>query len=64
METTGPQTELLNRLLSAADMRTRVILSNLANSNTPGYTRQTVEFETLLQEAMEERSEGIDTIQP
>ena len=64
MDPTGPQTELLSRLLSAADMRTRVTLANLANTNTPGYKRQTVEFETLLQDAMRKGSSSTAAIQP
>ena len=38
--------------LRAASMRQAAIASNIANSNTPGYRRQAVEFETALAEAI------------
>ncbi len=46
------QQDLLLRLLSAAELRSRVISANIANQNTPGYTRQEVEFEEVLQDAL------------
>ena len=44
--------DLLLRLLSAAELRSRVISANIANQNTPGYRRQEVQFESLLSDAM------------
>jgi len=43
--------DLLLRLLRASSLRQRVIASNIANLNTPGYTRQVVRFEELLSDA-------------
>jgi len=48
-------TDLLQRLLTATELRSRVISSNLANQSTPGYTRNEVQFEALLREAMDSR---------
>lgn len=42
------QFELLGRLISASDMRQRVISHNLANVNTPNYQRLEVAFEKEL----------------
>jgi flagellar basal-body rod protein FlgB len=36
------------RLLGACELRARVVSANIANSNTPGYTRHVVRFEELL----------------
>jgi len=57
-------TKLLQRLLSAADLRARVIASNLANQSTPGYTRRVVEFEAKLRSAMDNPRGGIDDVEP
>ena len=45
--------DLLLRLLSASSERARVIANNIANQNTPGYTRVVLRFEELLQRAVE-----------
>jgi len=45
--------DLLLRLLSASTERARVIAGNIANQNTPGYTRKVLRFEELLHAAME-----------
>ena len=39
--------------LRAASMRQAVIANNIANTNTPGYRRRTVEFETVLADAID-----------
>jgi len=39
-------------------------MSNIANSNTPGYKRQVVEFEDLLRQALAEGSPEFATVQP
>ncbi|MEW6073133.1 MAG: flagellar basal body rod protein FlgB [Planctomycetota bacterium] len=64
MEPIGPEAQLLTRLLSAAELRMRVLSSNLANSNTPGYKRQTVEFESLLREAMGRGAPDLGAVVP
>ena len=64
MDPTSPDTTLLSRLLAATEMRHRVHMSNIANSNTPGYKRQVVEFEHLLRDALAEGSSEFGTIQP
>jgi flagellar basal-body rod protein FlgB len=40
--------KLMVRLLGACETRARVVSANIANSNTPGYTRRVVRFEELL----------------
>lgn len=42
---------LLSRMARFATQRQGVIANNLANANTPGYTRQKLEFEKELQAA-------------
>ena len=44
----GASTDLLVKMLGACELRARVVSANIANSNTPGYTRQVVRFEELL----------------
>ena len=48
-----PSSRLLGALLDAAALRARVLAGNIANQNTPGYTRQVVRFEELLRSAVE-----------
>jgi len=52
MEAIGRETELLFQLLRATSLRAQVIAGNVANQNTPGYTRRTVHFEEKLREAL------------
>ena len=40
--------DLLLRLIGATELRAKVLSANLANQNTPGYTRQEVKFEELI----------------
>lgn len=40
---------LLNNALQAADLRQQVYANNIANADTPGYKRQDVQFESVLQ---------------
>ena len=47
-----PAGDLLMRLLDASSLRKDVLASNLSNQNTPGYRRQTVRFEELVEEAL------------
>lgn len=44
---------ILLRLLSATTERGRVIANNIANQNTPGFTRKTVQFEQQLEQALQ-----------
>lgn len=46
-------TGLLERLMAATELRAKVIASNVANQNTPGYVRQEVRFEDALRAALE-----------
>jgi len=48
MQITGPETDLLMRLMSASTMRAKVIANNISNQNTPGFKRKVVQFEDLL----------------
>ena len=56
-------TSLITRLLAASAQRADVIAGNIANSNTPGYTRRSLQFENLLGEAME-RGRGVSKVTP
>ena len=47
-----PSVAALQHLLSASAARHRVLAHNLANSDTPGYTRQDVSFEQALADAV------------
>jgi flagellar basal-body rod protein FlgB len=51
------------RALDAASLRHQVISHNLANSNTPNYKRQDVQFESQLSQALDQsaRSGGHDS---
>jgi len=44
---------LLSRLMDASALRTRVLANNLANVNTPGFTRSKVSFEGELAQALD-----------
>ncbi len=50
--------DLYKQTLNASWLRQQVIANNIANVNTPGYKRQTIEFENTLKEYLE-LSEGI-----
>ncbi|MCC6408124.1 MAG: flagellar biosynthesis protein FlgB [Planctomycetes bacterium] len=45
--------DLLSRLLSASVQRQEVIMGNIANVNTPGYTRRMLRFEDSMKSALE-----------
>ena len=51
MDAISSKGDLLLRLLGATELRAKVISGNLANQNTPGYTRREVHFEDLLRKA-------------
>ncbi|WP_026962103.1 flagellar basal body rod protein FlgB [Alicyclobacillus herbarius] len=44
--------QLLQNALTASNLRQRVIANNIANVDTPGYQRQDVSFEALLQKEL------------
>lgn len=48
MDVSGTDGRLLLNLMSASTRRAEVIANNIANQNTPGFKRSTVEFEDLL----------------
>ena len=48
MESLNSNIDLLGRLISATEMRQRVISNNIANVNTPNYQRIDVDFERQL----------------
>lgn len=52
MDLASPNKELLIRMMSASTLRARVLASNVANQNTPGYLRREVDFEASLAKQM------------
>ena len=64
MEATGTNLDLLLRMMSASTQRARVIASNIANENTPGYRRQVVRFEEFLRDASAQGRGDLASIEP
>jgi len=64
MNVTGPNDSLLMRLLDAATLRHGAIANNIANQNTPGYKRQVVLFEEVLEDAMANGKSDLSRYQP
>ncbi len=60
----GNSADLLVRLLGACELRARVVSANIANSNTPGYTRQVVRFEELLRREFQRGGGDLGAVQP
>ena len=58
MQSLNPKVELLGRLISATDLRQKVISQNLANVNTPHYQRLDVDFEQQLARELNSASAG------
>jgi flagellar basal-body rod protein FlgB len=52
--------QMLNKMMSVCEMRQRVLASNVANANTPGYVRRDVTFQQALAEAV--RSDDVEKI--
>ncbi len=52
MNGTSSQVDLLARFLDVASLRHRAIAQNIANVNTPGYTRVDVSFDRALERAL------------
>lgn len=61
---TSLDTGLLERLLAATELRAKVIASNIANQNTPGYVRQEVHFEDRLREAVHGPAADLGRVEP
>ena len=64
MESKSTGTDLLLRLIGASELRAKVLSANIANQNTPGYTRQEVRFEELLRDAIQNNSKEFMKVQP
>jgi len=52
-------TSILEKALDASSLRNNVISNNIANVDTPGFKRDTVLFEEILNHHMESRISGI-----
>lgn len=57
------ETGLLERLISASQLRGKVLANNIANQNTPGFTRQEVRFEEILRESLQ-RGRDASAVRP
>ena len=64
MDTASSRTDLLLRLLGATELRAKVLSANIANQNTPGYTRQEVRFEDVLGEKLLSGSQDAASVAP
>ena len=60
----SPQELVLERALSGAALRHKVISNNIANVNTPGFKRSDVSFEETLTEAMREPRPALSKTHP
>src|SRR5689334_12670281 len=60
MDMVGNEGRLLLRLMSAANLRQRVIADNIANESTPGFKRHVVRFEELLGAELDANSAKAD----
>ncbi|MFH2056562.1 MAG: flagellar basal body rod protein FlgB [bacterium] len=49
----------LKRLVDVAAQRQRLVASNIANVNTPGYQRQSLDFESELQQATQKHDRSV-----
>ncbi len=47
------QSSILEAGMQATSYKNQVTLNNIANSDTPGFKRQTVDFESMLQDALD-----------
>ena len=56
MTGTTPLMQLIGAYLKVTSNRQQVIASNIANVDTPGYHTQDINFQTAMQEAMDEGS--------
>jgi len=64
MDISSSKDKLLVNLMSASSLRYRVLTNNLVNQNTPGYQRQTVDFEDLLAKELEDSTPELLGVEP
>lgn len=64
MNVSNSKDQVLLNLMSASSLRYRVLTNNLVNQNTPGYTRQTVQFEDLLAKELGESAPDLASVEP
>mgnify|MGYP003665182675 CR=1 FL=1 len=63
MDISGPQQDLLMKLMSASSsLRAKAIAGNVANQNTPGYKRQDVRFEEALLEQLNKTNPDLQSV--
>ncbi len=58
MDFGGNESRVLLQLMSACNLRQRVLADNVANESTPGFKRSVVRFEELLGKALDDAIEG------
>lgn len=58
MDFGGNESRLLLKLMSACNLRQRVIADNIANESTPGFKRRVVRFEELLGQQLDDVRSG------
>lgn len=58
MLTSNSNMDIMAKALDAYTLRNNTIASNIANADTPGYKRKEVEFESVLNKALEEAKTG------
>ena len=56
--------ELVSRMMTATALRSRVLMNNLANENTPGFKRRDVDFEGRLRDALAQSREAALAVEP
>jgi len=56
--------DMLLRLIDATELRAKVLYANIANQNTPGYTRSDVKFEEHLRDAVRKGPSAVQTVEP
>lgn len=56
------QINVLKKGMDASLLRNETIVNNIANVNTPGYKKQTVEFESYLKNALNSNSYKVSSI--
>lgn len=58
----SPQVTILEKAISAASLRHKVISNNIANINTPGFKRSDAVFEENLRQALENNKKGLPLV--
>jgi flagellar basal-body rod protein FlgB len=61
MELFDNSTKAMGLALGAAGLREQLLSNNIANVNTPGYKRQDVSFDGVLQQALQSADDGNDS---